>query len=145
MAGRFLMTMKEYPPSQTPGSFNLEKIQKMPLPRPRSAHSRSKACESEKTQTLAGPRFSRPPVIHTPSARFVWRCSSNLPSDGASAARACWTGPTTGLVSLLISAGPLVPSSAGGSRFRPAQESPALRAPLAHRLPRDRVPHWHST
>jgi arylsulfatase len=28
-AGRFLMTMKEYPPSQTPGSFNLEKIQKM--------------------------------------------------------------------------------------------------------------------
>ena len=27
-AGRFLMTMKEYPPSQTPGSFNLEKIQK---------------------------------------------------------------------------------------------------------------------
>jgi arylsulfatase len=29
MAGRFLMTMKDYPPSQTPGSFNLEKIQKM--------------------------------------------------------------------------------------------------------------------
>jgi arylsulfatase len=29
MAGKFLMTMKEYPPSQTPGSFNLEKIQKM--------------------------------------------------------------------------------------------------------------------
>ena len=28
MAARFLMTMKEYPPSQTPGSFNLEKIQK---------------------------------------------------------------------------------------------------------------------
>ncbi len=28
-AGKFLMTMKEYPPSQTPGSFNLEKIQKM--------------------------------------------------------------------------------------------------------------------
>lgn len=25
MAGKFLMTMKEYPPSQTPGSFNLEK------------------------------------------------------------------------------------------------------------------------
>jgi len=24
----FLMTMKDYPPSQTPGSFNLEKIQK---------------------------------------------------------------------------------------------------------------------
>jgi arylsulfatase len=23
------MTMKEYPPSQTPGSFNLQKIQKM--------------------------------------------------------------------------------------------------------------------
>jgi arylsulfatase len=23
------MTMKEYPPSQTPGSFNLEKVQKM--------------------------------------------------------------------------------------------------------------------
>jgi arylsulfatase len=29
LAGKFLMTMKEYPPSQTPGSFNLEKIQKM--------------------------------------------------------------------------------------------------------------------
>lgn len=29
VAGKFLMTMKEYPPSQTPGSFNLEKIQKM--------------------------------------------------------------------------------------------------------------------
>lgn len=28
MAGQFLMTMKDYPPSQTPGSFNLEKIQK---------------------------------------------------------------------------------------------------------------------
>jgi len=28
MAGDFLMTMKEYPPSQTPGSFNLEKIKK---------------------------------------------------------------------------------------------------------------------
>jgi arylsulfatase A-like enzyme len=28
MAARFLMTMKEYPPSQSPGSFNLEKIQK---------------------------------------------------------------------------------------------------------------------
>jgi arylsulfatase len=28
-AGKFLMTMKDYPPSQTPGSFNLEKIQKM--------------------------------------------------------------------------------------------------------------------
>ncbi|HEY3965020.1 MAG TPA: arylsulfatase [Planctomycetaceae bacterium] len=28
LAGRFLVTMKEYPPSQTPGSFNLEKIQK---------------------------------------------------------------------------------------------------------------------
>ena len=28
MAGKFLMSMKEYPPSQTPGSFNLEKIQK---------------------------------------------------------------------------------------------------------------------
>ena len=28
IAGQFLMTMKEYPPSQTPGSFNLEKIQK---------------------------------------------------------------------------------------------------------------------
>jgi arylsulfatase A-like enzyme len=27
-AARFLLTMKEYPPSQTPGSFNLEKIQK---------------------------------------------------------------------------------------------------------------------
>jgi arylsulfatase len=29
MAGKFLMTMKDYPPSQTPGSFNLEKIQKL--------------------------------------------------------------------------------------------------------------------
>lgn len=28
MAGKFLMTMKDYPPSQSPGSFNLEKIQK---------------------------------------------------------------------------------------------------------------------
>ncbi|MCL4179986.1 MAG: hypothetical protein KJ072_19845 [Verrucomicrobia bacterium] len=28
LAGSFLMTMKEYPPSQTPGSFNLEGIQK---------------------------------------------------------------------------------------------------------------------
>ncbi|MCE9552726.1 MAG: arylsulfatase [Planctomycetes bacterium] len=28
LAGKFLMTMKDYPPSQTPGSFNLEKIQK---------------------------------------------------------------------------------------------------------------------
>jgi arylsulfatase len=28
MAGQFLMSMKDYPPSQTPGSFNLEKIQK---------------------------------------------------------------------------------------------------------------------
>ena len=28
LAGKFLMSMKEYPPSQTPGSFNLEKIQK---------------------------------------------------------------------------------------------------------------------
>jgi arylsulfatase len=28
LAGDFLMTMKEYPPSQTPGSFNLEKVQK---------------------------------------------------------------------------------------------------------------------
>ncbi|MCW5558326.1 MAG: arylsulfatase [Verrucomicrobiae bacterium] len=28
MAGKFLMSMKDYPPSQTPGSFNLEKIQK---------------------------------------------------------------------------------------------------------------------
>jgi len=28
LAGRFLMTMKDYPPSQTPGSFNLDKIQK---------------------------------------------------------------------------------------------------------------------
>jgi arylsulfatase len=28
LAGQFLMTMKEFPPSQTPGSFNLEKIQK---------------------------------------------------------------------------------------------------------------------
>jgi arylsulfatase A-like enzyme len=29
LAARFLMTMKDYPPSQTPGSFNLEKIQKV--------------------------------------------------------------------------------------------------------------------
>lgn len=28
MAGQFLLSMKDYPPSQTPGSFNLEKIQK---------------------------------------------------------------------------------------------------------------------
>jgi heat shock protein HslJ len=28
LAGKFLMTMKDYPPSQSPGSFNLEKIQK---------------------------------------------------------------------------------------------------------------------
>jgi hypothetical protein len=28
MAGKFLMTMKDYPPSQTAGSFNLTKIQK---------------------------------------------------------------------------------------------------------------------
>jgi arylsulfatase len=28
IAGRFLVTMKEFPPSQTPGSFNLDKIQK---------------------------------------------------------------------------------------------------------------------
>lgn len=28
LAGKFLMTMKEYPPSQTPGSLNLEKVQK---------------------------------------------------------------------------------------------------------------------
>jgi arylsulfatase len=28
IAGKFLMSMKEYPPSQTPGSFNLDKIQK---------------------------------------------------------------------------------------------------------------------
>ncbi len=27
-AGKFLISMKDYPPSQTPGSFNLEKIQK---------------------------------------------------------------------------------------------------------------------
>jgi arylsulfatase len=29
LGAQFLMTMKEYPPSQTPGSFNLEKVQKM--------------------------------------------------------------------------------------------------------------------
>ena len=28
IAGKFLQTLEEYPPSQTPGSFNLEKIQK---------------------------------------------------------------------------------------------------------------------
>ena len=27
MAGQFLQTMKDYPPSQTPGSFNLQKIE----------------------------------------------------------------------------------------------------------------------
>jgi arylsulfatase len=27
MATKFLMTMKEFPPSQTPGSFNLSKIE----------------------------------------------------------------------------------------------------------------------
>jgi len=27
LAGQFLMTMKDYPPSQTPGSFNLSKIE----------------------------------------------------------------------------------------------------------------------
>jgi hypothetical protein len=27
-AAKFLMTMKDFPPSQTPGSFNLEKVQK---------------------------------------------------------------------------------------------------------------------
>ena len=29
IAAKFLMSMKEYPPSQTPGSFNLDKVQKM--------------------------------------------------------------------------------------------------------------------
>lgn len=29
LAAKFLVTMKDYPPSQTPGSFNLEKVQKM--------------------------------------------------------------------------------------------------------------------
>jgi hypothetical protein len=28
LAADFLMSMKQYPPSQTPGSFNLEKVQK---------------------------------------------------------------------------------------------------------------------
>ncbi len=28
LAAKFLQSMKDYPPSQTPGSFNLEKIQK---------------------------------------------------------------------------------------------------------------------
>ena len=28
LAAKFLMSMKEYPPSQTPGSFNLDKILK---------------------------------------------------------------------------------------------------------------------
>ena len=28
LAGRFLQTMQDYPPSQTPGSFNLSKVQK---------------------------------------------------------------------------------------------------------------------
>jgi hypothetical protein len=28
LAGKFLMSMKDYPPSQSPGSFNLEKIKK---------------------------------------------------------------------------------------------------------------------
>jgi arylsulfatase len=29
IAAKFLMSLKEYPPSQTPGSFNLDKIQKL--------------------------------------------------------------------------------------------------------------------
>jgi arylsulfatase len=29
VAAKFLVSMQEYPPSQTPGSFNLEKVQKM--------------------------------------------------------------------------------------------------------------------
>jgi arylsulfatase len=29
LVAKFLLTMKDYPPSQTPGSFNLKKIQKM--------------------------------------------------------------------------------------------------------------------
>jgi arylsulfatase len=29
MAAKFLMTMKEYPPSQTSGSFNLSKVEEM--------------------------------------------------------------------------------------------------------------------
>ena len=36
VAANFLMTMQEYPPSQTPGSFNLEGIQKKIEPRWRS-------------------------------------------------------------------------------------------------------------
>lgn len=28
LAAEFLLSMKQYPPSQTPGSFNLEKVQK---------------------------------------------------------------------------------------------------------------------
>jgi arylsulfatase len=28
LGAKFLLTMKDYPPSQTPGSFNLEKVQK---------------------------------------------------------------------------------------------------------------------
>jgi len=28
IAAKFLKTMKDYPPSQTPGAFNLQKIQK---------------------------------------------------------------------------------------------------------------------
>jgi arylsulfatase len=28
VAGKFLMSMQDYPPSQSPGSFNLAKIQK---------------------------------------------------------------------------------------------------------------------
>jgi arylsulfatase len=28
LAAKFLVTMKDYPPSQSPGSFNLEKVQK---------------------------------------------------------------------------------------------------------------------
>jgi arylsulfatase len=28
LATKFLLTMKDYPPSQSPGSFNLEKVQK---------------------------------------------------------------------------------------------------------------------
>jgi arylsulfatase len=29
LAANVLITMREYPPSQTPGSFNLDKVQKM--------------------------------------------------------------------------------------------------------------------
>ncbi|NJO54799.1 MAG: arylsulfatase, partial [Bacteroidales bacterium] len=41
LAGQFLMTLAEYPPSQTPGSFNLEKVQKQIEAAPAASESRA--------------------------------------------------------------------------------------------------------